>query len=135
MIALDNKDDPKLDQLHYFKGIRTHLKENGFSAFHSNVPWAAGVKVRGTAMNKNILNCLNESCAEKVNIIAHSMGGLDARHMMFDDRNSGRIHEKVASLTTIGTPHHGTSFADWGMKNLGFIVRWGQTLGIEFERR
>ena len=51
----------------------------------------------------------------KVHIIAHSMGGLDARYMI---AKLG-MENKVASLTTIGTPHLGTSFADWGMENEG----------------
>src|SRR6185295_19714138 len=46
--------------------------------------------------------------AKKVNLIAHSMGGLDARYLTsclgFSDR--------VASLTTIGTTHRGTRLAD-----------------------
>jgi len=43
-----------------------------------------------------------------VNIVAHSLGGLDARYAIarlgLDDR--------VASLTTVGTPHRGTPLAD-----------------------
>ena len=47
--------------------------------------------------------------AEKVHIIGHSMGGLDARFMIV---NNPAMRGKVASLTTIGTPHWGTVFAD-----------------------
>jgi triacylglycerol esterase/lipase EstA (alpha/beta hydrolase family) len=42
-----------------------------------------------------------------VHIIAHSMGGLDARHLIVDIVT---MADKVGTLATIGTPHLGTSF-------------------------
>src|SRR5207249_4655749 len=64
----------------------------------------------------NVEGVLGAERAAKVHIIAHSMGGLDARHMLFDHR-ADRVHEKVAAIATIGTPHHGTTFADWGINS------------------
>ncbi|MDA0837312.1 MAG: hypothetical protein O3B01_17565 [Planctomycetota bacterium] len=127
---LDNRDGPRSDQYHYFRGIRSYLMENGFTVYHTNVPWSAGVKDRAEALRSNIETILAAG-HEKVNIIAHSMGGLDSRHMLFEDRNEGRIHEKVASLTTISTPHNGSSFADWGNKNLGFLKPWAKSIGVD----
>ena len=53
---------------------------------------------------------------EKVHLIAHSMGGLDARYLIsnlaMDIADRSAMAERVASLTTIGTPHLGTPFAD-----------------------
>lgn len=46
---------------------------------------------------------------EKVNIIAHSKGGLDCRYAV---QHCG-IGGDVASLTTINTPHRGCLLADW----------------------
>jgi triacylglycerol lipase len=46
---------------------------------------------------------------EPVNIIAHSMGGLDARHMI---THLG-MADRVKSLTTVSTPHRGSYLADW----------------------
>jgi triacylglycerol lipase len=46
---------------------------------------------------------------EPVNIVAHSMGGLDARYMI----THLDMADRVVSLTTIGSPHRGTYFADW----------------------
>jgi triacylglycerol esterase/lipase EstA (alpha/beta hydrolase family) len=48
--------------------------------------------------------------AAKVVIVAHSMGGLVARAWM-RDHGTGR----VARVVTIGTPHHGTSLASFGV--------------------
>jgi triacylglycerol lipase len=46
--------------------------------------------------------------AERVNLLAHSMGGLDARYAI----SRLGLAKRVASLTTVGTPHRGTPLAD-----------------------
>lgn len=127
-VNTDNSDDPDIDTLHYFKGIRTTLTKKGFDVYHSNVAWGANVDTRANDLKKNVLKALKMYKAQKVNIIAHSMGGLDARHMLFNDREHGKIHEKVASVTTISTPHHGTIFADWGLENLPHLIPVAQNM-------
>ncbi len=105
----------RLDQFHYFRNIRTHLEGHGFTVFSSDVAFAADVEVRATQLARNIEKIL-EKGHSKVHIIAHSMGGLDARHMLV---HIPGMDQKVASLTTIGTPHNGTSFAEWGISHGG----------------
>src|SRR5262249_2405369 len=51
-------------------------------------------------------------------LFAHSMGGLDARYMVSRLGMGGR----VLTLTTLGTPHRGTAFADWGIRRLERVV-------------
>ena len=46
------------------------------------------------------------------------MGGLDARYMIA----SLGMEARVLSLTTVGTPHRGTAFADWGMPAFGRLL-------------
>ena len=132
-LGLDNNNDPTKDLLHYFKGIRTMLVEKGFTVFHSRVPWAATVDERAEALRAGLERILRDSDAAKVNIIAHSMGGLDARHMLFNDRHSGKIHERIASLTTISTPHWGSPFADWGIRNVGDVIPICGNLGLDIK--
>jgi len=55
----------------------------------------------------------------RVNIVAHSMGGLDARYAI----SQLGLSAKVASLITIGTPHLGTPLADAGHAVFGRITR------------
>ena len=131
ILKLDNNDDPKLDRLHYFRGIRTMLKANGFCVYHSNVGWAADVETRAEDLRINIEEVLKKENAKKVNVIAHSMGGLDSRHMLFNGRKSNRIHERIASLTTISTPHAGSPFADWGIDNLPHVIPAAKLLGLD----
>ncbi len=57
---------------------------------------------------KNYLEQNAEVSGRKVHLIAHSMGGLDARFMLAKLGMAGRVF----SLTTISTPHHGSPIAD-----------------------
>lgn len=114
-----NQDD---DKNHYFREIRSTLKNAGFSVFHSEVDFAGSVDIRAKQLKKFIEKVLKDTGKRKVHIIAHSMGGLDARHMLYDFKDEP-IHAKVASLTTIGTPHLGTSFADRGITHTAWAYK------------
>lgn len=61
------------------------------------------------------LRALGRPRDERVVIVAHSLGGLDARHMISRLGMAGR----VAGLVTIATPHRGSTYADWVVGNLG----------------
>ena len=50
---------------------------------------------------------------EPVNLISHSMGGLDARYLISRLDMAGRVR----SLTTVSAPHRGTSLVDWFLTN------------------
>jgi triacylglycerol lipase len=132
-LDVDNNDDPKIDRLNYFRGIRTMLTDKGYTVYHSKVAWAANLDKRAADLKENILKILVETKAEKANIMAHSMGGLDTRHMMFNDRYDGKIHEHIASLTTISTPHAGSPFADWGLDNLSRIPAILKKIGLDID--
>ena len=64
--------------------------------------------------------------AQKVHLLAHSQGGIDARVLLTDLDYADR----VASLTTISTPHRGTRIADLaGSAPDGLLNPAGQLLG------
>jgi triacylglycerol lipase len=69
---------------------------------------------------------------EPVNMIAHSMGGLDARYMI---THLG-MADRVRSLTTIATPHRGTFLAEWFLANyrnsVPLILAF-ETFGIDMD--
>ncbi len=48
-----------------------------------------------------------------VHIIAHSMGGLDSRFLVSQDVQSLASSGRIASLSTISTPHLGSAVADF----------------------
>lgn len=122
LFDIDNSDPD--DGLHYFRNIRTHLQSHGFYVHHTNVEWAGGVDVRSRSLKRQIEGVLDDDglAAEKVHIIAHSMGGLDARHMLYDNRQDG-FHAKIASLTTIATPHRGSPAADSIVAKVGGLLK------------
>ncbi len=121
---MDNTGD---DRFHYFRKIRSVLLDHGFEAFHSRVRWAGSVGERAEDL-KNSIEALTDNFIkwEKVHVIAHSMGGLDARHMIYNYK----MDNKVASLSTISTPHCGTPLADWGIQHLFFLIPPARTMGL-----
>ena len=127
---LVDDDDDVDDGTHYFRCIRSTLLAEGFNVHHSSVSFAGSVDLRSRQLKENVERVLHETGAPKIHIIAHSMGGLDARHMLFNHQDE-RIHERVASLTTIGTPHLGTSFADWGIGHTDELFTLFDIFGID----
>lgn len=116
------QDNPLDDELHYFRNVRSYLDANSFpDVFSTNVDFAGSVVLRAGQLKEKVENVLADTGAEKVHIIAHSMGGLDARMMIVDLG----MAEKVASLTTIGTPHLGTVLAD-------HVINRGGDLWMDF---
>jgi triacylglycerol lipase len=91
----------------YFRGVRRRLEALGYSVYVTRVSPAAGIDVRAAQLAAQI----ERLGAKRVNIIAHSMGGLDARLAI----SKLGLATRVASLTTIGTPHHGTPLADMAL--------------------
>jgi triacylglycerol lipase len=109
------------DRFHYFKSIKTHLEARGFRVFHPNQDFAGSVDRRAEQLRTRVDEVLATTGASKVNIIAHSMGGLDARHMIVDMG----MADRVANLVTIGTPHSGTILADHVIDHGGFLLKEG----------
>ncbi|MBM3877399.1 MAG: hypothetical protein FJ386_11845 [Verrucomicrobia bacterium] len=97
------------DAGHYFRFIKSRLEERGFTTRHTQVSFAARVDVRANELAAQVGAIRRELNAGQVHIIAHSMGGLDARRMIVDITGAAAT---VASLTTIGTPHWGSPVAD-----------------------
>src|SRR5436190_1033391 len=60
-----------------------------------------------------------EAPGEAVHLLGHSMGGLDCRYLT----SRLGMAERVLTVTTIGTPHRGTIFADWGIERLERYLR------------
>lgn len=92
----------------YFYGVRTALTDAGVSVYTTTVAPVNTIAFRAHQLAEQIDAILQESGSAKVNIIAHSMGGLDARYLI----STMGYGDRVASLTTIATPHQGSPVAD-----------------------
>jgi triacylglycerol lipase len=86
-------------------------RSHGIVSFAPNIVPYNRIKVRAEAWCHLIDELLEQTQADKINIIAHSMGGLDMRYAISELNMS----EKVSSLTTISTPHQGSSLAEWAL--------------------
>ena len=104
---------PWLPGVQYWRGIREALEGAGVKVITTSVPTTGSISDRAEALHEQIRD---QGHGEDVNIIAHSMGGLDARRLI------SRIQPtefKVKSLTTIATPHRGSSAADMLFRDIG----------------
>ncbi|MBD5513173.1 MAG: triacylglycerol lipase [Lachnospiraceae bacterium] len=93
----------------YWGRIPAELKRNGAVLFYGSQQSAASVADCGEELAARIRQIRQETGCDKVNIIAHSKGGLDSRYAI----SKCGIAPYVASLTTINTPHRGCIFADY----------------------
>lgn len=95
--------------LNYWGRIPKELEKNGAVIYYGNHQSAASVADSGRELAQRIKEIVRDTGCEKVNLIAHSKGGLDCRYALC---NLG-VGEMAASLTTINTPHRGCEFADY----------------------
>ncbi len=93
----------------YWGRIPKALKANGARIFYGNHQSAASVADSAQELTDRIKAIVEETGCEKVNIIAHSKGGLDCRYAL----SRLQAAPYVASLTTINTPHRGCLFAEY----------------------
>lgn len=78
-----------------------------------NTRWV-GDEAIGPKLRRWVL-CLSDASSDgggvgRVGIVAHSMGGLAARYAL-RDTGDGSIGDRVAVVTTLGTPHEGSMLA------------------------
>lgn len=88
----------------YFRGISAHLASLGCTAHAVKLPMMSSVPARAKAL----VAAIDALPHERIDVIAHSLGGLDTRYALAHLGLSSRVR----SLVTIGTPHHGSPIAD-----------------------
>ena len=94
--------------LEYFNGVPSALRNLGYEVYVTKVNPIGSVKERARQLAQQIDKILALSGKEKVNIIAHSMGGLDSRYLI----SRLGYGDRVASLSMISTPNHGSYIAE-----------------------
>ena len=120
------------DHFNYWGRIPAELEKNGATIYYGEHNSAAAVNDSALELEKRIKEIVQQTGCGKVNIIAHSKGGLDSRTAIqtgcgkvniiahskggLDSRTAiatTSARQYVASLTTINTPHRGCEFADY----------------------
>ena len=100
----------------YFPGVAAHLAAAGHDVFVPRVSPTASIAVRAL----ELLYAIRARFGTRpVHLVGHSLGGLDARYLV----SRLGFGTQALSLTTVGTPHAGTSFADWAVTRFARLFR------------
>ncbi|KAJ9137813.1 GPI inositol-deacylase [Coniochaeta hoffmannii] len=120
-----------LPPIHYWRGIKEALTAQGCEVITATVPASGTIEHRAAKLGEDIAR----QCGGKaVNVVAHSMGGLDARYMISQLQPAD---VDVKSLVTVATPHHGSSVTNWLMDEIGqdrlpkLYRAWERLTGLE----
>lgn len=135
-MGIDNKSIAERGKylIEYWNGIKTILEDHGCTVLVAKVPPFSSIENRASMLDKFIRKSIPQIRHRhhvpkdepvKLNLVAHSMGGLDCRyliHQLQNDRDHIESDEidprgyQIMSLTTISTPHRGTSAADFALR-------------------
>ena len=106
----------------YFNGVEMLLNQNGYATYAPQVALFAKPQDRASAWFSEIEKIRRETGADKVHLVGHSQGGLDARVLIAPNKPArdtplGPLMglgygDHVASVTTFGTPHLGSVMVD-----------------------
>jgi triacylglycerol lipase len=99
----------------YFLGIPEAMRRAGNEVYVARLSPTDGIRQRAEQLRGFIQRVLPDA---PLHLIGHSMGGLDARYLI----SKMDVGQRVLSLTTLGTPHRGCSFADWALRRLVRLV-------------
>ena len=108
-----------------FGNIKKTLNKAGFDVETSKTDGFGTIENNAKQLKKQIEEIMIKYNTDKVNIIAHSKGGLDAKYLI----KKLDMEKHIASLTTLCTPHHGSKIANklldfpkWIIKILEFWI-------------
>lgn len=93
-------------QISHWRGIKEVLQDNGCEVLITRVPATSSPVDRAKVLEKTISETYP---GRAVHLIGHSMGGIDCRHLI---THLTQRSFSVLSLTTIATPHRGSTFAN-----------------------
>lgn len=103
----------------YWGRIPSELQKNGAQVFFGEHSSALSVEDSGKELCARIKALCRDTKCEKVNVIAHSKGGLDIRAA------AALCPQRIASITTINTPHRGCQFADYLLEKVPLSLQKG----------
>lgn len=93
----------------YWGRIPRQLERLGAKIYYANQEALGTIEYNAEDIRKRIFEIMEENNCSRVNIIAHSKGGLDARYAI----SVLGMEDYVASLTTISSPHRGVKMVDY----------------------
>lgn len=115
---------------YYWGRIPRLLREEGATVFFGDQDGNATIEENARHLAGRIRAILRQTGAEKVNIIAHSKGGLEARYLV----STMGMGDVIASITTLATPHNGSISVDKLLHWFDFPIRLGSAV-MDVNRR
>ncbi|KAF8578578.1 alpha/beta-hydrolase [Ramaria rubella] len=104
---------PKL-RMHYWSNVLHILRKKvGAEVVVTGVPGTGSIASRAERMDRFLRERVKD---REINFLAHSMGGLDCRHLI--THIQPREYTPL-SLTSLSVPHRGSPFMDWCLANIG----------------
>lgn len=97
-----------------------HLRSRGVRAIAPNVSPYSTVCARTAQWDDRLRRVLEEVQTQRLVLVAHSMGGLDARYLI----SEMGWHEQVDALVTIATPHRGSAVASLVLDQPELVRNW-----------
>jgi triacylglycerol lipase len=98
--------------LHYFHGVPEALRADGHDVWVAEVDPFNSSEKRGAELIAFVQRVLSESAAERVILLGHSQGGIDARFA------AAALPDRIAAVVTIASPHRGCPVADVTLASL-----------------
>jgi triacylglycerol lipase len=89
--------------------IPAFLRDRGVDLYFGGTDAWGRFETNAELLKDRVETTLRETGKDRVNIIAHSAGGIVARYMIWQYG----MGDRVASLTTLCTPHQGSELADF----------------------
>ncbi|XBW37323.1 hypothetical protein QEN19_002905 [Hanseniaspora menglaensis] len=109
--TVDQSPFEAIISIDYWHGIKKKLEQNGCKVFIAKVAPYGSISQRANLLNAFINQICVENDFQNINLVAHSMGGLDCRYLISAISDEQKTY-KVLSLTTLSTPHHGSAVAN-----------------------
>lgn len=103
-----------------FGKIGEHLQSQGYCVYVGKHDGFGTIANNAGQLKAQIEEILKTEKTEKVNLIAHSKGGLDCKYLI----EELHMEDRVASLTTLCTPHKGSPMASKIMKLPKFLLKF-----------
>jgi triacylglycerol esterase/lipase EstA (alpha/beta hydrolase family) len=114
--------DSFLGLFDYFIDVKEALEAEGYEVHTPAVDAFMPPETRAEQWAVAIDQLMAEGKGRRFNLIAHSQGGIDARYLV----SALGYSDRVVSLTTLATPHHGTAVADaaTGVLDVSAVAEW-----------
>ncbi|MCM1089492.1 MAG: triacylglycerol lipase [Butyrivibrio sp.] len=112
------RDDGRIG---YWGRIPKALESAGYKVYYGRQDSSASIEVNARQIADSLEEILKSVNTDKVNIIAHSKGGLEARYLA----SALGYGDRIASISTLSTPHNGSKTVDRLMRFPDGLIRVG----------